>query len=193
TLTVVGQAPGDFGQTATLATSYKADLIDKLPTTRTLLAAVLLAPNVQASGPQGGFSIAGAMSYQNLFSVNGVVIQDNLRGTAFNLFIEDAIQETTISTGAISAEYGRFGGGVANAITKSGGNDFQGSFRTTFENDSWRGLIGDFPADKKTSKVIPTYEATFGGPIVKDKLWFFGAGRMRNLSETLTTSPLTGI
>ena len=61
-------------------------------------------------------TIPGAMSFENLFMLNGVQIQDNLRGTPFALFIEDAIQETTVSTSGISAEYGRFTGGVVNAI-----------------------------------------------------------------------------
>ena len=51
--------------------------------------------------------------------------------TAGNSIIEDAIQETTVSTSGISAEYGRFTGGVVNAVTKSGGNTFSGSFRST--------------------------------------------------------------
>jgi hypothetical protein len=206
TVTVVGRAPGDFGQTGPLAVSYKQDLIGKLPTGRTFASAVALSPQVQTSGPQGSFAIAGAMSYQNLLTINGVVIQDNIRGTPFNLFIEDAIQETAISTGAISAEYGRFAGGVANAITKSGGNEFSGSFRTTFDNNRWVAKT-NFPCntlnqpvsptcaanDPRTSKTIPIYEATFGGPFVKDKLWFFGAARLRDLKETLTTANFTAI
>ena len=63
-------------------------------------------------------------------------MNENLRGQARNLFIEDAIQETKISTGSISAEYGRFQGGVVNTITKSGGNEFSGSFRISFTNDA---------------------------------------------------------
>ena len=84
--------------------------------------------------------MAGALSFESQYLINGVVVNENLRGQALNLFIEDAIQETKISTGAISAEYGRFGGGVVNMITKSGGNTFSGSFRTTFNNDGWRSL-----------------------------------------------------
>ena len=53
-------------------------------------------------------------------------------------YIEDAIQEVTVASAGVSAEYGRFAGGVANAVTKSGGNTFSGSFRTSFANDSWR-------------------------------------------------------
>ena len=63
------------------------------------------------------------MSFENLWTFNGVVINENLRGQDLPLFIEDAIQETTTQVSGISAEYGRFSGGVINAITKSGGNE----------------------------------------------------------------------
>ena len=54
------------------------------------------------------------MSFENLFMVNGVTVNENLRGQPYDLYIEDAIQETTIATAGISAEYGRFSGGVVN-------------------------------------------------------------------------------
>ena len=186
TVTVVGTTAGDFGQSSTAATSYKQDFIEKLPLPRTFQAAALLAPGTQASGPSGAITISGAASYENLFMVNGVVVQDNLRSTPFNLYIEDAVQETTTTTSSISAEFGRFAGGVVNSITKSGGNDLSGSFRVTFDNDKWIALT-PYPNDRRTDDVIPTYEATLGGPILKDKLWFFGALRARNLTETRTT------
>ena len=87
--------------------------------------------------------------------MNGVVIQDNIRGTPNNLFIEDAIQETTTSTLGVSAEYGRFTGGVVNTITKSGGNAFCGSFRTTFTNDAWHGDRRRSDATTHVDKVDP--------------------------------------
>src|SRR5438445_384833 len=92
------------------------------------------------SGPSGAYSIAGAMSFETLYMVNGVNVSENLRGQAYDLYIEDAIQETNVATSGISAEYGRFGGGVVNVITKSGGNLLGGSFRETFHNDKWRTL-----------------------------------------------------
>ena len=64
-----------------------------------------------------------------MFLLNGVDVNDNLFGTANNLFIEDAIDEVQVLTSGISAEYGRFSGGVINAVTKRGGNEFSGSFR----------------------------------------------------------------
>lgn len=168
-----------FVNTPTVASSVRAELTDTLPTQRTLNAAVNLAPGLHGTGPSGNITVAGAMSFDNVIMLNGVQITDNLRGTPFNLFIEDAIQETTISTAGISAEYGRFAGGVVNAITKSGGNQFSGSFRTTFTNDKWRALT-PFTGDKKVDKVVPAYEYTAGGPILRDRTWFFTAGRLQN-------------
>jgi outer membrane receptor for ferrienterochelin and colicin len=175
TVTVTGASP-DIVPTATIAANFKKEALERLPVGRALNDAVLLAPGVAGNGPSGNIMMAGALSFESQYLVNGVVINENLRGQALNLFIEDAIQETKVSTGAISAEYGRFGGGVVNMITKSGGNTFTGSFRTTFDNDAWRALT-PFPTDQKVDALTPTYEMTAGGPIMKDKLWYFGAGR----------------
>src|SRR6266851_175387 len=174
-VTVTGASP-DIVPTATIAANFKKDALERLPVGRALNDAVLLAPGAAGNGPSGNIMMAGGLSFESQYLVNGVVINENLRGQALNLFIEDAIQETKVSTGAISAEYGRFGGGVVNMITKSGGNIFSGSFRTTFENDAWRSLT-PFPTDRTVDKVTPTYEMTAGGPVVKDQLWYFGAGR----------------
>jgi hypothetical protein len=184
TVNVVGRID-NFAQTAAVTTSYKADLIQKLPTNRTLADTVLLAPGVNNTGPGGNaITMSGGMSFENLFLVNGVVVNENLRGQANPLFIEDAIQDTAVTTGAISAEYGRFGGGVVNMITKSGSNIFSGSGRINMENDNWRSVTPF--GETKTNKTIPTYTYTFGGPIFKDKLWFFHAGRILRQTRTNT-------
>ena len=81
-------------------------------------------------------------------------MNENLRGQPQDLFIEDAIQDTTILTGGISSEYGRFTGGVVNVATRSGGNQVHGSFRTNFSSDGWRTLdpneaaLGEDPPDR---------------------------------------------
>ncbi|MDL2717873.1 MAG: TonB-dependent receptor, partial [Acidobacteriota bacterium] len=160
------------------STTYTSELLSKLPTARNIASAVNLTPGVNANGPNGAFTISGAQSFDNNFTVNGVNIQDNVRGTPNNLFIEDAIQETTTSTSAISAEYGRFQGGIINTITKSGGNAFSGSVRASLNNDAW---VANTPKDKDSARVqqlTPIYEATLGGPLWKDRIWFFGAARI---------------
>ncbi len=184
--TVVAQAE-TISQTNQAATTYTSELTNKLPVARTILSSVVLTPGVNTNGPGGNVTISGAQSFDNVYTVNGAVIQDNVRSTPFNLFIEDAIQETTTSTSSISAEYGRFTGGIINTITKSGGNNFSGSFRVTFNNDDWR-AITPAPGDVPVDKVIPAYEATIGGPIWKDRIWFFGAGRMQDQSVGRQTS-----
>ena len=121
--------------------------------------------------------------------LNGVVLNETLRNQARPLYVEDAIEEVKTSTGTISAEFGRFSGGVANTITKSGGNTFSGSFRTTFRNDSWRELTPyeDDNGIEPVNETVPTYEMTFGGPVLRNKLWFFSAARFENSNEVQTT------
>jgi outer membrane receptor protein involved in Fe transport len=188
TVTVTGHVAEEFGQKAEVATNFKQELIDKLPTNRTFADAARLTPGVQNSGPNGGLAINGAMSFESLYVVNGVVVNENIRGQSLALFIEDALQETTVSTAAISAEYGRFQGGVVQAITKSGGNEFSGSYRMTFDNNDWISLT-PYPNDKRSKKLLKTQEMTLGGPIFKDRLWFFGAGRFTgNREQTANTS-----
>src|SRR6185369_5953931 len=139
-VTVVGTPAHVVTQTAQVATNFRQDLIATLPTNRDINASVLMAPSVHATGAGGAYSIAGAMSFETLFMINGVSVSDNLRGQPYDLYIEDAVQETAVATAGISAEYGRFSGGVVNVITKSGGNLFSGSFRDSINNDSWRAL-----------------------------------------------------
>jgi outer membrane receptor protein involved in Fe transport len=189
-LTVTAETPTDFTQSATVASSYKAEMIDQLPVARDIRGAVLLAPGTYSTGPSGNLVISGAFSFENLFMLNGVVINETLRSQPLNVYIEDAIEETKTSTGNISAEFGRFSGGVVNMITKSGGNEFSGTFRTTFSNDKWTALTPfeqELGEDPRIDKVNPRYEATVGGPVLKDKLWFFGAARIENREQTLTT------
>jgi hypothetical protein len=197
----VSASAAPFLETATNATSVRQALTETLPTSRTLVAAILLAPNVHATGPtntgggDGSLAIGGAMSFESLYLLNGVQITENLRGQPYTLFIEDAIQETTVATSGISAEYGRFGGGVVNAITKSGGNRFSGSYRQSFNNDAWRTLTPFEQAlaepartNARLHKTVPTYEYTVGGPVLKDRLWFFTAGRLQKQESNRTTT-----
>jgi len=182
---VVTGRQATISETATGASTVVQEELDALPIDRDLDAAVNLVAGVNDTGPSSAPSIAGAMSFENLFLVNGVVINENVRGSILPLFIEDAIEETTTTITGVSAEYGRFTGGVVNAITKSGGNQFSGSFRTSFDNDDWESRTELSP--EREDKINETFEATFGGYILKDHLWFFGAGRDRELSGNRTT------
>ncbi|PYR46332.1 MAG: hypothetical protein DMF89_22450, partial [Acidobacteria bacterium] len=140
----------------------------------------------------GQLTLAGSFGYDNVFMVDGVDVNDNVQGTSNNLFIEDAIEDTSVLTHGISAEYGRFSGGVINVVTKSGGNRTSGSFRETLSNPSW---IEETPLERAgrishASVLGATHEGTFGGPILRDRLWYFIAGRYEksNLPNTFAQS-----
>ena len=190
-VTVVGTSD-PLLKTAQIATNFSQELIANLPTSRDLNSILLMAPGVHPTGPAGAFSFGGSVTFENLFLLNGVSINENIRGQAFDTAIEDAIQETTVANGGVSAEFGRFSGGVVNIITKSGGNRFSGSFRDSLNNDKWRTLT-PFETERlattpepRIDKVVPTYEYTLGGPVRRDRLWFFTSGRMRDESQGRT-------
>jgi len=192
-ITVTATAPSVL-ETPQVSTSLTREQVESLPIGRTIAQRIQLAPGVNNAGPNNQTIINGAPSYDNLYMVNGVVVNDSIRGQPENLFIEDAIQETTLITGGVSAEYGRFTGGVINTLTKSGGNEFSGSLRDNVTNPSWTdetdfknpltGAVQPQNADIKSHQ----YEATLGGYLLKDRVWFFGAGRKFKSNNSLVTT-----
>ncbi|MDD5563770.1 MAG: TonB-dependent receptor [Thermoanaerobaculaceae bacterium] len=184
-VTVVG-AQETISSSQQVATTIDQNLLNTLPAfNRNLVTAASLAPGVTSTGPRAALVISGASSYENIYMVNGVVIQDNIRNTPSPLFIEDAVQETTTQTAAISAEYGRFAGGVVNTLTKSGGNELHATFRDTLTSDKWAAKTPK--TTSRADNINQIYEATVGGWIAKDHLWYFAAGRSRTLKNELQT------
>ena len=177
---VTGQAT-EAQKTAVHETSLDYEKVQALPIGRSIDQIASLAPAVTTNTPNAGqLKINGGFAYDNVFLVDGADIDDHYFATPTNaLVIEEAIQETQVLTSNISAEYGRFSGGVVNAITKSGGNQYHGSFRVDFSNDDW---IANTPYETANdvnhpSKTNETYTGTLGGKFVTDRLWFFAAGR----------------
>jgi hypothetical protein len=188
TITVTAEAPPAVTTSRTSQTYTKAE-IDLLPTGRRPFDVAELSPGVTTNAfNTSALTMAGSFGYDNVFMVNGVDVNDNVLGTSNDLFIEDAIQETTVLTHGVSAEYGRFSGGVVNVVTKSGSNLFSGSFREGLSNPKW---IGRTPLEQAAGiehkdVLSQTHEGTFGGPLVQDRLWFFAAGRAQTANTPLT-------
>jgi len=188
-ITVTASAPAVL-ETTEVQTNIDARLVEQLPLGRTIIGTVSLAPGTTQSGPNNATTISGAPSFENLFLVDGATINENLRGQPHDLFIEDAIQETTVLTGGVSAEFGRFTGGVVTAITKSGGNEFSGSLRDTLNKADWT-ATSPLGEAHPHGKVLGTYEGTLGGRIIRDRLWFFTAGRYFKRSTPATFAQST--
>ena len=165
-----------------ISQNVTAEQVGALPVGRTVFRIAELAPGLTANSPNNGqIVVNGAFAYDNLFLIDGVDINDNLFGTSNNLFIEDAIEEAQVLTSGVSAEYGRFSGGVVNVVTKSGGNRFSGSFRTNLYKPDWTART-PFEVESEVERTgtfvdNTTYETTLGGPLVQDRLWFFYANR----------------
>ncbi|HET9467400.1 MAG TPA: TonB-dependent receptor, partial [Vicinamibacterales bacterium] len=190
--------------TQTSANITAAD-VNVLPMGRTPYMIAELMPGLTTNTPnRDQLTISGAFAYDNVFLVDGVDVNDNLLGSMNELFIEDAVGEVQVLTSGVTAEYGRFSGGVVNVITKSGSNLFSGTYRTTFTRPSWtretpfeaannieRGK--PTPANPYlTNKLSHFSEFTGGGPFAKDRVWFFVAGRFEN-SSTFGTMPATAV
>lgn len=184
TVNVVADAtPPPLANTQT-SRNFTAELLNTIPVGRRPFEIAELAPGVTDNTPNvGQMAVGGALAFDSLFLIDGVDANDNLFGTSNNLYIEDAIQETQVLIGGISAEYGRFGGGVVNVITKSGGNRFTGSYRLSFTNPKWSDET-PFETTPRADVLGKVHEGTIGGPIVVDRLWFFNANRY----EKSTTS-----
>ncbi len=180
-IVVTATAPSIL-ETSQVSTNLDRKLIESLPVGRTIAQRIQLAPGVNNAGPNNQTVINGAQSFDNLYLVNGVTVNENVRSQPQNVFIEDAIQETTLLTAGVSAEYGRFTGGVVSTITKSGGNEFTGSVRDNLTNDKWTSLTAfrdPITGDREQAHV---------SKINRDRLWFFTAGRYeKRLTSDQTT------
>ena len=137
---VVGVVPAEI-QTTETASNLASDEVNALPMGRTPFAIAAIQPGLNTNTPNAGqLAINGSFAYDNVYLMDGVDTNDNLFGTSNALYVADAIEETQVLTSGISAEYGRFSGGVINVITKSGGNAFSGSWRTNYDKPTWEGL-----------------------------------------------------
>jgi hypothetical protein len=175
--------------TSTLSTDYSARQITELPNTAALngspLNLAILAPNTtsQAGGVAGtGGSIGGTRPRDNNFMVDGV--DDNNVGVTGNnsTVIPDAVTEFNLTTNQISAEYGHSAGGQFNIVTKSGTNNWHGSGEEYFQNRNLNAMdnLTKNALQAGTITQQPNFDAnrfggTLGGPLIKNKLFVFGA------------------
>ena len=204
TVLVEGVTPPAVTATQT-STNITAGDVNVLPMGRTPYLIAELMPGLTTNTPnRDQLTISGGFAYDNVFLVDGVDVNDNLLGSMNDLYIEDAVGEVQVLTSGVTAEYGRFSGGVVNIITKSGSNMFGGSYRTTLTRPSWTKetpfeAANNIERGKPTpanpylnNKVSHFSEFTGGGPAAKDRVWFFLAGRFEN-SSTFGTMPATAV
>src|SRR5262245_62703883 len=177
---VQGAAPILETDKNTLSSVVDSRTISTMPlNARQFLDLALLTPGVlpAATGTQGGgFNVAGARSQSNVFLVDGVSNTDTQINSPLNNFrITDAVQEFAVQTSVSLAEFGRGSGGQINVVTKSGTNQFHGSAFEYLRNTVFD--AADFFTNKlrarKNDLKRNQFGGTFGGPVFKDKTFFF--------------------
>jgi outer membrane receptor protein involved in Fe transport len=177
TVQVVGESPIVDRTTVTQTTRLTRDEFEKIPVGRSYQALIGAAPGVVGTG---NVNSAGALTSNNIFVIDAVDTTDPTTGTFGTNLNFEAIQEINVLTSAVGAEYGRAQGAVVNVVTKSGTNRFEGAFKYIFQNDEWNAqndtvneITGASLERVKFDKVNPIYSFAGGGPIWKNRAFFF--------------------
>lgn len=160
--------------------NYTNEQIEDLPVPRTFKGLFQLAPGVAENGRLA--PNAGASRMDNTYLIDGINVTNPHYGDILPDVTELDIAEVSIKRGGISAEYGRSAGMVVNAITKSGTNDLAGQVRLEYQP-------ANFVADNKNVTVQNTRDrdllaGALGGPILRDRLWFYASLNLPRLTTT---------
>jgi outer membrane receptor protein involved in Fe transport len=166
-----------------LGSNYDREWVDNAPLKRfSFFDLVAAAPGSVQVGSTG-FGQARTMVYgssydENSFQLDGTDITDNFFNEALSEPNMDAIEEIEVLSLGAPAEYGNLTGAVYNIVTRQGTNDFHGDLNFYYQSDGLTGRNttqtddGGFPFRREKYN---DFSAQLAGPIVKDKLWFFGS------------------
>jgi hypothetical protein len=171
-----------------IAHNVTAEEIDRMPKGRSFQSIALTAPSVNSGDIEGGFQVNGASGAENAFTVDGVNTTSLVNGASRQNTVFEYIQEVQVKTTGIPAEFGGALGGVISAVTNSGGNIFTGEGHYYLSGSPLSAapvnrLVLN-PADEKTvayvqdskaSDIRQEFGGSVGGPIVRDRLFFFGS------------------
>ncbi len=136
------------------------------------LAATWVLPQVSGDLSAGALSVNGQREAANGYILNGITVQETSFSGAGAVPNLDSIAEFRILTNNFDAEYGNYSGGQINVITKSGTNQFHGNVFEFLRNTKLD-AANFFESGKRGSYHQNQFGGTFGGPIKKDKLFFF--------------------
>jgi hypothetical protein len=198
TITVSGQSPLVDTQTVTQRKALTSDVIDALPTGRSFQNLSVLVPGVQTGlasqdvGGTGGdryqtLSVHGSRSDQMPLVMNGMPYNNmNNTGGGYNTTLvinTGTVQEMTVTTSGLTAEQ-RSSGVLTNVVPKEGSNQFHGQFFGNFATSGMQSgnLTDDLKARNFSAvnrvKRLDDVNPVAGGPIIQDRLWYFGGFRV---------------
>ncbi|MFN2500148.1 MAG: TonB-dependent receptor domain-containing protein [Pyrinomonadaceae bacterium] len=197
--------PVDVSNNA-IQTTIDAQKMELIPKGAGFTGLLKTIPGTRPESRTGGFSVDGASGGENVFVIDGQEVTNYRTGTlneTYNVPTQ-LVQELQVKSSGFDALYGGATGGVVSVVTRGGGNDFHGEFGLQWEvpkfNGKPRQLLQRFtsadnlvqsttyfsPAKPGGTNMFPS--ATLGGPIVKDKMWFFGSWSPQ-IFETVVDTP----
>jgi hypothetical protein len=201
TVQVTATSPVVDITSATTGGDITLDLTEALPTGRSYQSYLQLVPGVTPDNPnaQGNPAVRSGMNYSdiartlgdnvgvstdNAYYFDGINVTDPVRGTFGANLNTEIIQEQKVLTGGIPAEFVGAAGLISNVVTKSGSNTFRGSGNYFFQNS---GLVSnnEHGADEEFSTKETAFTA--GGPIMKDRAWFYGSFRYLARNDDVVT------
>jgi Carboxypeptidase regulatory-like domain/TonB dependent receptor len=175
-------------RSTTTAHNVTAEEFDRMPKSRTFQSVAMAAPSVNQGTIEGGIQVNGASGSENAFTVDGVVTNSLINGQSRQNAVFEYLQEVQVKTVGIPAEFGGALGGVVSAVTKSGGNTFRGETHFYYEGSALGAApprrlvlnpvddrsVGYFQDSKPTDR-RNEIGGSVGGPIIRDRLFFFGS------------------
>jgi hypothetical protein len=203
TVQVTAETPAIDLSSAQTATNISRERIEYVPRGRDFTDVVGQAAGAANESQAGGISINGSSGSENRFIIDGIDTTSPQVGTNAVPMRAEFMEEVQVKSAGYAAEFGGSTGGVINAITRSGTNRFSGNILADFQSRSWGGserpiLIDDTSVAAGYSYINPPKDDelridpgfSLGGPILRDRLWFFGAYQpgIRNTERTVNFS-----
>ena len=180
-----------------VAHNVTSEEFDRMPKARTFQGVALTAPSVNSGEIEGGFQVNGASGAENSFTVDGVVTNSLINGRSRQDTVFEYLQEVQVKTAGIEAEFGGALGGVISAVTKSGGNTFRGETHYYFDGSPLSAgpvkrlvlsptddVTVSYVQDEKQKNLRNEIGGSIGGPIAKDRLFFFASISPRFVRRT---------
>jgi Carboxypeptidase regulatory-like domain/TonB-dependent Receptor Plug Domain len=197
-VTVRGEAPLIDKTSPKLSTNYTAEKLQELPIPRNYFEAIDTAPGINdraafgAGGNVEGYDAFGFGAATNLYNINGVSVSNLQFGNTWVNPNYDTIDEVQVVGPGASAEYANYTGAFINVVTKKGTNAFHGGLSVWYTDDSLvsdnaRGIV-DLEPNVTNNNIEASVNA--GGPIVKEKLHFFGSAGFFHSENAAPGSPL---
>ena len=180
---VVGEAPLIDVTQAGLSTNYSKELLEEVPTQRSFTDLMQVSPGISASlaDSNGDRTVAfGSNQQSNSWNVDGLETTAPETGSVWISQNPDAIEEIQVIGVGAPAEYGNHTGAVFNVVTKKGGNNYHGGVNYFLQSDSLTGtnvVLDDVSGEAAhfNRDKYHDFNVNVGGPIKKDRLWFYGS------------------